>query len=212
MSVGSCPTVITWDNFRNRPWEDLSICLMPIVDTDIIGKNLNELNLLRDKLTNISQIFGLYLNTIPTGGDLNSKLVEIGRLQGIIESKKKQLRDSEQDLGTAQTRQEITAKPITKTSYYESISGRLGFTKPIHTLSVSIMIGAGLFFVLCSALLLKEFVFKSTMQNISYNSTQVNSATGFFFSDPRFYAVMSGFVFVGIVISGLAYFGYLGKK
>jgi hypothetical protein len=174
--------------------------------------NAAELNEIKTNFSRGITLLNNISKNTPTNAGLQAVLSSIGEKQIVIDKLKTELKSVQNDLGTAETRQENTQKPIKKTSFYESISGRLGFSKPLHTVSISILIAVGLFLLFTSGLMLKEF-YKPVEGNLGtgYNTMDTTTFTSFF-QDPRFYAVASGFTFVSILIGGLAYMGYLGKK
>ena len=84
---------------------------------------------------------------------------------------------------------------------------KVGFTKPLHKISVPILIGFGILLLFLSGLLLQEFfIVPSQVQTM--DSESIFS----FFTDSRFYSLLAGISFVSIVIGILAYTGRLGKN
>jgi hypothetical protein len=216
-------------NLANNDWAtavrqkyqnvDVAITQLQPVDIPLISRYNNIFNFLTNKLACL------------TSSEINNKLKEVGLTQAIIDTKKGELNTKLAELETAQARQEVTKKPEQQTSFYESVSGRLGFTKPLHTVSISILIALGIFFLFNSGLMFKEFfnpvqqyqntspsfgnrldVLKDSFQQGVDRYSDTIGPFFFFLRDSRFYAVVAGFTFVSIIMGFLAYYGYLGKK
>jgi len=75
---------------------------------------------------------------------------EIGVLQQDIIELQKHVAEKEQDVETAKARHDTIDGSLKKTSDYQGVSARLGFLKPIHETSVSILIGLGIFLIIAS--------------------------------------------------------------
>jgi len=75
---------------------------------------------------------------------------EMGVLQQDIMELQKHVAEKEQDVETAKTRHDTIDGSLKKVSDYQGISARLGFLKPIHETSVSILIGLGIFLIIAS--------------------------------------------------------------
>jgi hypothetical protein len=75
---------------------------------------------------------------------------EIGVLQQDIMELQKHVAEKEQDVETAKARHDTIDGSLKKVSDYQGISARLGFLKPIHETSVSILIGLGIFLIIAS--------------------------------------------------------------
>jgi hypothetical protein len=75
---------------------------------------------------------------------------EIGVLQQDIIELQKHVAEKEQDVETAKARHDTIDGSLKKVSDYQGVSARLGFLKPIHETSVSILIGLGIFLIIAS--------------------------------------------------------------
>lgn len=75
---------------------------------------------------------------------------EIGILQQELMELQKHVTEKEQDVETAKTRHDTIDGSMKKVSDYQGVSARLGFLKPIHETSVSILIGLGIFLIIAS--------------------------------------------------------------
>jgi hypothetical protein len=75
---------------------------------------------------------------------------EIGVLQQDIIELQKHIAEKEQDVETAKARHDTIDGSLKKASDYQGVSARLGFLKPIHETSVSILIGLGIFLIIAS--------------------------------------------------------------
>jgi hypothetical protein len=142
--------------------------------------------------------------------DINSKLQDIGTLQNDIAKLEKELDAVKQDANTSRAREAVVENPRIDLSWYQGFSSKIGFTKPLHKISISILVSFGLLLLFMSGLLLKEF-FGSWIPSAS--NTQIYDSGDVFslFSDSRFYAVLAGIAFTTSVVGILAYAGYLGK-
>jgi hypothetical protein len=75
---------------------------------------------------------------------------EMGVLQQEIIELQKHVAEKEQDVETAKARHDTIDGSLKKVSDYQGFSARLGFLKPIHETSVSILIGLGIFLIIAS--------------------------------------------------------------
>jgi hypothetical protein len=150
------------------------------------------------------------LGNMAGNADVQNKLKSVGEMRQDIPRLEKELADTRQDLETAKARQENAVKPVKDTSFYQGFSSRVGFTKPLHTYSIPILMSFGLLLLFLSGLMLRDFFTPSSglASNFAgYSSDGVFSL----FSDSRFYSVAAGMVFVFVVLGILSYSGFLGQ-
>lgn len=159
----------------------------------------------------LNQTVSHAVKNLTTSGDIQSKLRQVGELREEITNLEKELQHAKQDLETSKTRQHEVETPRQDISFYQGVSGWLGFTKPLQLRSIPFLVGFGLLLLFISGLMLKEF-FKPVAGNVLDVGFGATAGVGSFFTDSRFYAVLSGIVFVGAVLGILAYSGTLGKN
>jgi hypothetical protein len=148
------------------------------------------------------------INELNSSDDLSNKLSSIGSLQQNLEKLKLELENAKNDVDISKTRQDSVEKAQIETSWYQSFSGMLGFTKPLHMISIPILMGFGILFLFLSALLLREFFMPQEGQSsISEDGTIFDV-----FTDSRFYAVIGGMTLVFVTLGILSVKGYLGKS
>ena len=138
--------------------------------------------------------------------DITSKLQQIGSLRNDIAKLEKELEAVKQDADTSRSREKTVKNPRVDLSWYQGFGAKVGFTKPLHQISVPILMGFGVLLLFLSGLLLQDF-FHSPVTDYAAPSEGLFSL----FTDSRFYAVLGGITLVTIVLSILAYRGYLGK-
>jgi hypothetical protein len=150
-----------------------------------------------------------YIQGQTASTDIQAKLKEIGTLQDDIAKAEKSLQDAKVDAETSKTRQSTVQHPERDLSWYQGFSGMIGFTKPLKLTSIPFLIGFGILFLFFSGLILKDFFAPSA----GYASDLGGySSTFSIFTDARFYSVLAGITFVGVLIGLLAWRGYLGKR
>jgi hypothetical protein len=160
---------------------------------------------------NINKRLAQHLGNVAGSADVQNKLKQVGALREDIPRLEKELADTKQDLETAKARQDNAIKPVEDTSFYQGFSSRVGFTKPIHTYSIPILIGFGLLLLFMSGLMLRDFsmpVAGNAFGTSGYDLGGVFSL----FTDARFYSVAAGATFVFAVVGILSYSGFLGQK
>jgi hypothetical protein len=150
------------------------------------------------------------INRMSQEANLPDQLRQVGEAGSQIATLEKELKLAQQDADTSRTRQVEVEKPRQNLSWYQGFGGRIGFTKPLHIVSVPVLIGFGLFLLFLSGLLLREF-FAPGVQ--SYVPNVYSSGSIFeFFTDSRFYAVLAGALFVCVMLGILAWNGYFGSQ
>jgi len=147
------------------------------------------------------------VNQFSKNADINSKLKTLGTLRNDIVKLEKELHSVKQDADTSRTREASIETSKTDISWYQGFAAKVGFTKPLHIMSIPFLAGAGILFLLLSGLLLRDFFTSTT------NTVYTVESEGLFstFSDSRMYSVLAGVGFVFIVLGILAYSGRLGK-
>lgn len=139
--------------------------------------------------------------------DIQAKLQQIATLQDQIAKAEKSLQDAKTDAETSKTRQSTVQHPERDLSYYQGFSSYVGFTKPLKLTSIPFLIGFGILFLFFSGLILKDFFAPSLGPLPSTSGSMIS-----IFTDARFYSVLSGITFVGILLGMLGASGYLGKR
>lgn len=150
------------------------------------------------------------LKTTTNDGNINSRLVTIGTLGDTIRELNRELNNVKKEANISTTRKESMENPDTNVSWYQGFSSRVGFNKPLHQISISILLGFGILLLILSGLMLKE-LFNPGQENTyiqSYNYEGVFSI----FTDSRMYSVLGAIILVFVVLSILSYNGYLGKS
>jgi hypothetical protein len=150
------------------------------------------------------------INRMSQDADLPNQLRQVGEAGTQIATLEKELKLAKQDADTSRTRQVEVEKPRQNLSWYQGFSGRIGFTKPLHLISVPVLIGFGIFLLFLSGLLLREFFAPGPSSFVpnGYSSGSIFE----FFTDSRFYAVLAGLFFVSILLGILAWQGYFGYQ
>jgi hypothetical protein len=142
--------------------------------------------------------------------DVRNKLRQVGDLRNDIVSLERELNGLKHDYEVSRTRQDNVEKPREDISFYQGFSSKVGFTKPLHKLSVPFLLGFGFLLLFLSGLMLREFFSKPAgmAANVAaYNTGGVMAL----FTDSRFYAVAGGAVLVFTVAIVMALSGKLGK-
>jgi hypothetical protein len=162
------------------------------------------------RYTDLNKNVSRQLANMSGNADVQAKLQQVGQLRQELPKLEKELKDLRNDLETAHARQGNTEKPEKDLSFYQGFGSIVGFTKPIHKVSVPILIGFGVLLLFLSGLMLREFFSVPTMTgalNSAYNSGGVMAL----FTDSRFYSVAAGATLVFVVVGILAFSGKLGK-
>lgn len=150
------------------------------------------------------------INRMSQDADLPNQLRQVGEAGSQIATLEKDLKLTKQDADTSRTRQVEVEKPRQNLSWYQGFGGRIGFTKPLHIVSVPVLIGFGLFLLFLSGLLLREFFAPGVPSFVpdTYSSGSIFE----FFTDSRFYAVLAGATFVSVMLGILGWNGYFGHQ
>lgn len=138
--------------------------------------------------------------------DITSRLQQLGSIRNDIVKLEKELEAVKQDANTSRTREETVKNPRIDLSWYQGFGAKVGFTKPLHQISVPILMGFGILLLFLTGLLLKDFFNSPTTDYVAPSESLFS-----LFTDSRFYAVLAGITLVSIVLAILAYNGYLGK-
>lgn len=161
--------------------------------------------------TGLNKRMAQQLGNIAGNADIQNKLKQVGTIREDIPKLEKELADTKQDLETANARQQNAVKPVEDTSFYQGFSSRVGFTKPLHTYSIPILIGFGILLLFMSGLMLRDFSMP-TAGNAYGTPTYELGGVFSLFTDSRFYSVAAGASFVFAVVGVLSYSGFLGQK
>jgi hypothetical protein len=141
--------------------------------------------------------------------DIRTRLQEIGTLGNDIRKLELELKNVKQDASTSSTRKAALDYPDTKVSWYQGFGAAVGFSKPLHQFSITILIGFGILLLILSGLMMKE-VFGPSEMDYSHdiNSQGIYSIL----QDSRMYSVLGALTLVFVVLGILSYKGYLGKS
>ena len=175
--------------------------------------------------TQVNQKFGLLVNKqkeflyvlntliqkikeLTTSSNINEKLQRSGSLRNDIVNLQKELKLVKQDADTSRTREESVKYSESDLSWYQGFGAMVGFTKPLHQISIPILIAFSVLLLFLSGLIMRDF-FTPSMNSFSDGI----ASEGLFslFTDSRFYSVLAGVLIVLIVTGILTYYGYLGK-
>jgi hypothetical protein len=183
----------------------------PTSDADYTTANnlFNELSTLEKNYITLNTNLSAAIRQMTSASDVQNKLQTVGTLRNDIMNLERELKDVKQDANTSLARQDSVDKPAQSVSFYQGFGANLGFIKPLHKLSIPILIGFGVLMIFFSGLILREF-FSPTVG--SYGAMNSIGAEGVFslFTDSRAISVLAGVVFVIIVITILSLQGYLG--
>ena len=149
------------------------------------------------------------LKGFSNNADIRTRLQTIGTLGNDIRKLELELKNVKQDALTSSTRKEAVDYPDTKVSWYQGFASAVGFSKPLHQFSITILIGFGILLLILSGLMMKE-VFGAGQEDYSHivNSDGVYSLI----QDSRMYSVLGALTLVFVVLGILSYNGYLGKS
>lgn len=86
-----------------------------------------------------------------------SHLGNISGLESTVEGLKRELKISQQDLDIAKSRQESVQNAPINQSYFQGVSGKIGFTRPLKPTSVALLMSLGFFIFFVSCLILKDY-------------------------------------------------------
>lgn len=139
-------------------------------------------------------------------------LAGIGSLQQEIAVLNKKIVEKTQDVDTSESRHNSIVKADKSVSDYQGISARLGFMRPIHEASVSILIGLGIFLSLISVYVVYTMfgpVSESGPGPNTFNtSTTYSGILGNF--DKK--AFLMGVGFIAVIVGILSYLGFYGRS
>ena len=172
----------------------------------------NEISALENNYITLNTNLTGAVRQMTSASDVQNKLQQVGTMRNDIINLEKELKNVKQDADTSLARQGDVERPAQQVSFYQGIGAKLGFTKPLHLVSVSVLISFGILLLFLSGLMLRDFFSPSAgAANIysSYNSV----STGVFslFTDSRAYSVLAGIVLVFTVVGILSVKGVLGK-
>jgi len=186
---------ISSDSTKNQAQIDANKYLGQLVNLDKQYKKLN------NDLT-------IAVKNLSTNSDINAKLTQIGTLRNDIAKLEKTLQDVTKDVDVSKNRKGSVENTDLNVSSYQGFASKVGFIKPLHTISIPILIGFGIFLLIMSGLMLKE-VFQVPGQPVNqvYESENLFSL----FTDSRLYSVIASMTLVVVVLGILSYRGYFGK-
>jgi len=145
--------------------------------------------------------------------DVQNKLKQVGSLRNDITKLEKELSDVKQDADTSKTRQSTVETTRQNISWYQGFAGYIGFTRPLYEISISFLIGFGIFLLFLSGLILKEFFLPLASYNSQYAySSNTEGSIFSLFTDSRFFAALGGLTLVIVVVVILSLTGKLGKN
>lgn len=212
----------TTDTIINQKVSAMNNAIFRYVDKAGISQNpgsnsdYTEANTIFNDLTALEKNY-IALNTdlsakirqMTSASDVQNKLQTVGTLQNDIINLERELKHVRQDANTSLARQDSVDKPAQDVSFYQGFGASLGFTKPLNKLSIPILISFGLLLLFLSGLMLRDFFTPSLG---SYNMTSRLNTNGVFslFTDSRALSVLTGIVFVVVVVGILSIRGYLG--
>jgi hypothetical protein len=146
-----------------------------------------------------------------SAADVQNKLQQVGTIRNDIINLEKELKNVKQDADTSLARQGDIERPAQEVSFYQGIGAKLGFTKPLHLISVSVMISFGILLLFLSGLMLRDFFSPSAgAANLYSGYNSVGTGVFSLFTDSRAYSVLAGIVLVFTVVGILSVKGVLG--
>jgi hypothetical protein len=151
------------------------------------------------------------LRGLSDNSDVKSKLEEVGRLKQQIVQIEKDLVVAKQEFQTSTARQANAEQPNVPLSFYQGFGGKIGFNKPLRTISIPFLVVFSFLFLIFSALILREF-FTPAGSTYLNNTTYQEGGIFAVFTDSRFYTGILVVVFVTIFVAVLSYRGYFGKR
>ncbi len=167
----------------------------------------NEFSALENNYIRLNTQLSGAVRQMTSASDVQNKLQQVGTMKNDIINLEKELKNVKQDADTSLARQGDIERPAQKVTFYQGIGAKLGFTKPLHLVSVSIMISFGLLLLFLSAMMLREF-FNPADLYTTYTAVQTDVFS--LFTDSRAYSVLAGFVLVFTVVGILSVKGTLG--
>ena len=169
----------------------------------------NELTALEKNYITLNTNLSGAIRQMTSATDVQNKLETVGTLRNDIINLERELKDVKQDANTSLARQDSVDRPAQDVSFYQGFGASLGFTKPLHKLSIPILIGFGILLLFLSGLMLRDFFTPSIG---SYNMVSGFNTNGVFslFTDSRALSVLTGVIFVFVVVGILSLRGVLG--
>ena len=183
---------ISTDSTRNQAQVDANASFNSLIQKEIDYKGLIQ-DLTRS------------LKGFSDNSDIKSRLQRVGSLSNEIRNLESELVKAKEDSSVAVTRKEAVEYPDTKVSWYQGFASKVGFSKPLHKISITILIGFGILLLILSGLMMKE-VFNTDNVHVDHNELFS------MFSDSRMYSVLGAITLVLVVLGILSYNGYLGKS
>jgi hypothetical protein len=136
-----------------------------------------------------------------TPPDLGQRLSQIGSDQQKIAHLKKEIRQAKTDLQTAQERDQQIKLDPPQVSEYQGVSKYFGIVKPLHFVSVALLLGSALFIFIVTALLVKDNFLTGVVISTSGLGSPTLSTN--FVKDPRVWATLFGASLVVILFLSL---------
>lgn len=139
-----------------------------------------------------------------TPPDLGSRLSTIGANQQKIEHLKKEITQAKTDLQTAQERDQQIKMDPPQVSEYQGVSKYFGIVKPLHFISIPILLGSALFLCIVTVLLVKDN-FLTGVFTASFGSAAAGAGHLFHnpLKDPRVWATFFGASLIVILFLSL---------
>ena len=179
--------------------DDITRANQPPSDAQRRAKEAVQTNFLEYQNVN-RQLSQIIRESMPP--DLGSTLSRIGQNQQKVEELKKEIEQAKVDLETSEQRDSQIKQDPPQVSNYQGITSKFGITKPFHTISVSILIGASFFLLILSILLFKENFFEGLFIPASVTHG-VNTTSTSFLKDPRVWGTLFGASCVAILFLSL---------
>ena len=188
---------ISSDSTKNQAQVDATTNFNRILDKELEYKELIK------ELTAQIKIFS-------GDADITTKLTLIGTLGSDIRNLEVELKKVKQEASTSTTRKESIENPDMNVSWYQGFASSVGFSKPLHQISISILIGFGILLLILSGLMMKE-IFGSGSDELYVQSANSDNLFSIF-TDSRMYSVLGAITLVIVTLGILSYNGYMGKS
>lgn len=188
---------ISSDSTKNQAQVDATTNFNRILDKELEYKELIK------ELTAQIKIFS-------GDADITTKLTLIGTLGSDIRNLEVELKNVKQEASTSTTRKESIENPDMNVSWYQGFASSVGFSKPLHQISISILIGFGILLLILSGLMMKE-IFGSGSDELYVQSANSDNLFSIF-TDSRMYSVLGAITLVIVTLGILSYNGYMGKS
>jgi hypothetical protein len=168
----------------------------------------NEFKTLENNYISLNTTLTGAVRQMTSASDVQNKLQQVGIIRNDIINLEKELKNVKQDADTSLTRQGNIERPAQQVTFYQGIGAKLGFTKPLHLFSISVLISFGLLLLFLSGLMLRDFFNPTTLYD-AYVTVETDVFS--LFTDSRAYSVLAGVVLVFTVVGILSVKGTLGK-